>query len=142
MKLSGRTKGKVLAAIVLFAVTTNVLAQKPAASKSFEDRIVKTALYGMSSEIPSIVESSLFVLLEAKNRYPNEDYKKLLDKLNELAQNGSTLSIRYKAQLTSLFINYHDLLKDVNVFESENPDLSFKMISSKLENNLFTLNNN
>ncbi|MHB8904733.1 MAG: hypothetical protein ACYC4T_04515 [Melioribacteraceae bacterium] len=142
MKLSGGTKGKVLAAIILFAVTTNVFAQKPAAPKSFEDRIVKTALYGMSSEIPSIVEASLFVLLEVKNKYPNEDYKKLLDKLNELAQNGSTLSIKYKAQLTSLFINYHDLFRDVTILGSENPDLSFKMIASKVENYSLTLNNN
>lgn len=135
-------KIKTLAAVLLFAVTTNVLAQKQAASKSFEDRVVKGALYGMSSEIPSIVESSLFIVLQLKSRYPNEDYKKLLGKLNELAQNGSTLSIKYKAQLTSLFINYYDLFKDVTIFESENPDLSFKMISSKVENNTLTLNNN
>lgn len=141
MKTKSGTKIKTMVAVLLFAITTNVLAQRPLSEKTFRN-VVRNALYGMNSELPAIVESSLFITLQLKSRYPNEDYKKLLGKLNELAQNGSTLSIKYKAQLASLFINYYDLFKDVTIFESENPGLSFKMISSKVENNSLTLNNN
>lgn len=141
MKTKSGTKIKTMVAVLLFAIITNVLAQRPLSEKTFRN-VVRNALYGMNSELPAIVESSLFITLQLKSRYPNEDYKKLLGKLNELAQNGSTLSIKYKAQLASLFINYYDLFKDVTIFESENPGLSFKMISSKVENNSLTLNNN
>lgn len=141
MKTKSGTKIKTMVAVLLFAIITNVLAQRPLSEKTFRN-VVGNALYGMNSELPAIVESSLFITLQLKSRYPNEDYKKLLGKLNELAQNGSTLSIKYKAQLASLFINYYDLFKDVTIFESENPGLSFKMISSKVENNSLTLNNN
>lgn len=137
MKTNGRIK--LLVAIVLLGVNTTILAQIPITGKSFQERVVKRALYGMNSEIPSIVESSLFVILEVKNRYPNEDYKELLDKLNDLAYNGPTISIRYKAQLVSLFFNYHDLFKDVQITENNNPDKYFRIIASKIENNSFAL---
>ncbi|MEW6701329.1 MAG: hypothetical protein AB1298_01295 [Bacteroidota bacterium] len=131
---------KLLVAIVLLGTNTTILAQIPITEKSFQERVVKRALYGMNSEIPSIVESSLFLILEVKNRYPNEDYTKILDKLNELVSSGKTISIRYKAQLATLFFNYHEQFKEVKITENDNPDKYFRMIAGKIENNSFALN--
>jgi|WetSurMetagenome_2_1015567.scaffolds.fasta_scaffold537717_2 hypothetical protein len=134
MKLSNGIIGKMITAIVLFAFTSTAFAQKPALQKTFKDKAVKNLICGMENEVPSIVESSLFVTLELKDRFPEENYTKLLDKFNELATNGATLPIRYKAQLTSLYFNYHDLFKNVNV-SKEDPDQFYRMITEKIETN-------
>lgn len=131
---------KLLIAIILFGVSTASLAQEPTERKSFQDRIIKNALVAMNHELPSMVESSLFVVIEVKNKFPNEDYRKIIDKLNDLAENGKTMSIRYKAQLASLYYKYQDEFKEIDFKQVDNPDKCFKMISGKVETNSFAIN--
>jgi hypothetical protein len=137
MKLSNVTKGMVIAVIILFTLSTTMMAKDPRTEKAFKDKVVKNLLYSMNSDLNSIVESSLFVVLQVKENYPNEDYGKLLIKLNQLTNSGPTISIRYKAQLTSLFINYPDFFKDIKNIklssDNDNPDTYFKMIANKVE---------
>jgi hypothetical protein len=135
MKLSNGITGKAIAAIVLFALSSTVFAQKPEATKTFKDRAVKNLVSGMENNLPAVVESSLFVSLELKDRFPNENYEKLLSKFNELANTGSTLPIRYKAQLASLYYTYHNLFKDEQVISKDDPDQSFRIIAQKIETN-------
>ncbi|MBI1939267.1 MAG: hypothetical protein HYS25_14250 [Ignavibacteriales bacterium] len=124
---------KVLTAVLILSITTNLFAQKPSSQKSVINQITTNSLYGLKSDYSSVVESTLFVILQVKNRYPNADYDKLIDRLNELAIDGRTPSIRYKAQLASLYYNYHDLFAEIKFVEKENPDKYFKMIAEKIE---------
>jgi hypothetical protein len=131
---------KILVAIVLLSASTNVLANTPKPQKPFEDRYIKQVVYSIDNSIPAIVESSIGVLLQLKNAFPNENYSKIIDKLEDLANGGPTVSIRYKAQLAKIYFNYYELFKDVNTYNSENPDEAFKMIVNKIENNSFAAN--
>lgn len=135
MKLSNGTIGKAIAAIVLLALSTTVFAQESAMQKKFRDRAVKNLVYGLGNDLPSVVESSIFVSLELKDKYPNENYGKLLDKFTDLANNGATLQIRYKAQLASLYYNYHDLFRNMPAVSKEDPDQTFRSIAQKIETN-------
>lgn len=124
---------KVMIAVLILSFTANLFAQNPSSRKSVINQITTNSLYGLKSEYGSVVESTLFVILQVKDRYPNADYDKLIDRLNELAIEGKTPSIRYKAQLASLYFNYHDLFADIKFVEKENPDKYFKMIAEKIE---------
>lgn len=124
---------KVMVAVLVFSFTANLFAQNSASKKSVINQITTNSLYGLKSDYGSVVESTLFVILQVKDRYPNADYDKLIDRLNELAIDGKTPSIRYKAQLASLYFNYHDLFADIKFVEKENPDKYFKMIAEKIE---------
>jgi len=124
---------KVLTTVLILSVTTNLFAQNPSSQKSVINQITTNSLYGLKSDYSSVIESTLFVILQVKDRYPNANYDKLIDKLNELAIDGKTPSIRYKAQLASLYYNYHDLFAEIKFVEKENPDKYFKMIAEKIE---------
>lgn len=124
---------KVLTTVLILSVTTNLFAQNPSSQKSVINQITTNSLYGLKSDYSSVIESTLFVILQVKDRYPNANYDKLIDRLNELAIDGKTPSIRYKAQLASLYYNYHDLFAEIKFVEKENPDKYFKMIAEKIE---------
>lgn len=123
---------RTLAFALMLSLTANIFAQGAKAEKAQIEQITINSIYGMNSEYSSIVESTLFVVLQVKERYPDEDYDKLIDRLNDLAVEGNTPSIRYKAQLASLYFNYYDLFNDIKITDKENPDKYFKLISEKL----------
>lgn len=127
-----RSKRNLVFALML-SLTANIFAQGAKTEKEQLNNITVNSLYGLKSEINSIVESTLFVVLQVKEKYPYADYNRLIDRLNELAVEGKTPSIRYKAQLASLYINYFYLFSDIKFTDKENPDKYFKMISEKLE---------
>jgi hypothetical protein len=131
---------KLLVAIVLIGASTNILASKPNPQRPFEEKCIKQFVYSTDNSIPAIVESSLGVVLQLKNVYPNQNYNRIIDKLEDLASNGPTVSIRYKAQLAKIYFNYYDLFKDIDTSDSENAEKVFKMIANTIENNTFAVN--
>jgi hypothetical protein len=140
MKAIDRIK---LAIVVVLLITgTNVFANTPNTQRSFENKYISQVVYTIDNSIPSVVESSIGVLLQLKSAFPNENYSKIVDKLDDLASNGSTLSIRYKAQLARIYFNYYDHFKDIKVNSSMDLDKEqvFKMIANKIEDNTFAAN--
>lgn len=120
--------------LFLLTATTKSFAQGPEVNTKFIDKAKVSTLYSLKSDYNSIVESTMFVLLQLKNRFPESDYNKLVNKLNELALEGETPTIRYKAQLTSLYYNFYNLFSDINITDRENPEQYFSLIANKLEN--------
>jgi len=131
---------KVLVAILLLAVSTTVFAEAPKPERSFETKYVKQVVYSMNHSIPAIVESSIYVVLQLKDKFPAENYNKIIDRLDDLANNGPTLSIRYKAQLARIFFTNYDLFKGINTSSNENPEEVFQKIANKIENNTYAAN--
>jgi hypothetical protein len=131
---------KLLVAIVLLAASTNILANSPKPLKPFEDKCIKQVVYSIDNSIPAIVESQIRVALELKNSYPNENLSKVVDKLDDLASNGASASIRYKAQLARIYFNYFNQFKDLDTSNSENPEQIFRMIANRIESNTFAAN--
>lgn len=129
MKLHNRISTVLL--VTFFA--TNIFAQQPDYKKLIE-KVNERFLYNLNIEHSGIVESSIFNIMEVKSKFPNEDYSRLVRKLYELALEGTNPSIRYKAQLASLYFNFYDMFADIKITEAEkeNPDLFFHEISNKL----------
>ncbi len=133
-------KVRLFAAMLLVFAGSSVLAKTPAAPSRIEEKFVKQIVSVMNLDYPTIVESSIFVSLQAKGKYPTADFDKVIDKLEDLAKSGSTISVRYKAQLAAIYYNYYDLFKDVKVGSISTADDVFKTIANKIENNTFAIN--
>ncbi len=131
---------KIFVAIVLLGASTNILAKAPRPERSFEDKYVKQFVYSMDHSVPAVVESSLFVVLQLKNQYPNENYNEIIEKLDNLANSGPTLSIKYKAQLARLFFTNYSYFKGINTSSKNGADEVFKKIAEKIENNTIAVN--
>jgi len=118
--------------VLLFVFSIAIFAQEPK-TEQFINKAKKNYLLSMDSNLNSIVESAIFITMEMKDRYPEYDYSKLINRLNELAIEGNTPTLRYKAQLASLYFNFYPMFSDIKIIDRENPDLFFRQISERLE---------
>ena len=78
------------------------------------DRAKKGYLHSLNSDNEGIVESALFYVLKFKLTYPGLDVSEIGERINEVAQNGDTPEIRYKAYIAVNYLNNPDWLINVN----------------------------
>jgi hypothetical protein len=131
---------RLFTAVILIITGSSLFAGNTKEVKPYTDKFEKGTLYGLNSDISGVIESSLFLTLELKDRYPGEDYSKLIDKLDDLAKEGSTLSIKYKAQLADIYYKYYYLFTDISIESSDSPDKYFKQIAERIAQSSFALN--
>ncbi len=125
---------KVMAIALVFVFSASIFAQG-SKTEQLINKAKQSYLYSMGSDYNSVVESAIFYTMEMKDRYPEFNYGKLIDRFNELAIDGKTPVLRYKAQLASLYFNFYPMFADIKIadVDKENPDLFFKQISERLE---------
>jgi hypothetical protein len=123
---------KSMVVFLALVFSASVFANGPKKDEQYINKVKSSYLKTLNSDYNSIVESSIFITMNVKNRYPSENYDELIEKLNELAVEGKTPTIRYKAQLASLYFNYQNLFEDINFTDKENPEKYFQQISEKL----------
>jgi len=131
---------RIFAVIIFVFIGSNLFAGEKKEVKPFKEVFEINTLRALNSDNLGVTESSLFVTLELKDRYPGEDYSKLIDKLDELAKEGSTLSIKYKAQLANIYIKYYYLFADISIESSDTPDKYFKLIAERVAQSSFVSN--
>ena len=131
---------RIFAVIIFVFIGSNLFAGEKKEVKPFKEVFEINTLRALNSDNLGVTESSLFVTLELKDRYPGEDYSKLIDKLDELAKEGSTLSIKYKAQLADIYIKYYYLFADISIESSDTPDKYFKLIAERVAQSSFVSN--
>ena len=131
---------KILVALVLLSTSTNLFAKAPKPIKSFDEKYVNQFVYSMDHNVPAIVESSLYVVLQLKDKFPNENYDKLIDRFDNLMNDGPTLSIRYKAQLAKFFFTNYNVFKGIDTFNKSDREEVFKQIANKIETNAVAVN--
>lgn len=99
-------------------------------------------VYGLSSEVNGVLESSFHQIIVFKATYNDFDSEKVKIALNELAQEADTHFIRYRALLTLA------LLKDQDRFGSdltpltvmENKEDAFQFLNERLNADKYTAN--
>ena len=123
---------KSMVVFLALVFSASVFAQGPKKDEQYINKVKSCFINTLNSDYNSIVESSIFITMDLKSRYPSENYDELIDKLNELAVEGKTPTIRYKAQLASLYFNYQNLFADIKFTDKENPEQYFQQISEKL----------
>ena len=131
---------KTLTVIVLFLFTLTISAQPYNYSYDYLKRAEKNSLQTMDSELNSLVESVIFNMIVFKNAYPEWKFDNIVEKLNDLTVDGKTLSIRYKAQLASTFINNYSMFNDVKIEEKNNPAKYFMIIADRMQKSLIASN--
>jgi hypothetical protein len=128
-------------AVIIFSVKTNAQGGKAEKVKVVDETVMAQKAFkiipaSLESEIPGIVESTIYNAVVAKKYFPSGDYSRIINKLNEIGENNPDPSIRYKAHLASIYLNFNGII-DVkvkhNVFDHE---YIFRQIADQLESQL------
>ena len=130
---------KVLIAVILLTVAINAGDKTHEYKKEYLQRAEQNSLATMNGEMNALVESAIYNMILFKSYVPNWQFDEILEKLNELSIDGKTASIRYKAQLASIFITYPQLFVDVKT-SGENASDLFKVIANRIETNVLAAN--
>jgi len=132
----------IAALLGIFAKTAFSQDTQQVRTQQYLDKAIKAYEYSLDFRVPEVVESAIYNVLVLKKYYPNNDFDELKDLISDLAVDGKTATLRYKAQLASLYFEYPSMFENIE-FEktTENPDRYFRMISNKLvEDNTLALN--
>ena len=132
---------KILIMAALIGILSKTAFSQEQKSQEYLNKAIKAYEYSLDFKLPAVAESAIYSVIVLKKYYPNNDFDDLKDMINDLAADGKTATLRYKAQLASLYFEYPALFKNIE-FEktTENPDKYFKMISDKLVDNTLALN--
>ena len=141
MRIIYATMLTVLFAVLLISADANAQGDKAEDVKAVDETVMAQRAFkiiptSLESEIPGIVESTIYNTVVTKKYFPRGDYSGIIRKLNEIGEKDPDPSIRYKAHLASIYLNFSGMI-DVkvkhNVFDHE---YIFRQIADQLENQL------
>ena len=130
-----KTKRNAVAAIVVILIATfgaSANAAEPAINnhemvfKNFKSSLKRT-------EFPGIVESTIYTVVEYKNKYPELNYSDILNELEAVGRDNDNSSIRYKAHLASLYLSDSDGIEVTPVPGAFDHEYLFKQIADQFE---------
>ena len=130
----------ILPVLLIFTFNISVLGRedKPVKHKIDSALAQENCLLALKSDNVGLVESAIDVMIMVKKVYPALNFKEADKELNKLAINGQTPSIRYKAQLASLYFQYPNLFTGINDKIGNSVAENYKLISSKLAEKVLT----
>jgi hypothetical protein len=123
------------AALVLTLVFTAAASAQPDevryAKYDFQ-KLMKSFDSSLRSNIPGIVESTIYNLVEYKSYFPNREYARAVQELNDIARNNPDSTIAYKAALAGMYLTYGTKVDDAAVFTPYDHETAFKTVSEQL----------
>ncbi|MGD1005901.1 MAG: hypothetical protein ABR980_01555 [Ignavibacteriaceae bacterium] len=105
--------------------------QRPDIEKSLQ--IFTTSL---KSDIPGIVESTIYNVVVFKKYFPEKDYARIANILNSVARENEDPSIRYKAYLAEMYLNSATKVDIKPESSVQDHEYIFIQIADQLEKNL------
>jgi hypothetical protein len=136
MKRSMRAASITLAAVVVFAITATSQTNEPEGRTFNHPRNFKEFDYSLQSEIPGIVESTIYTVVLYKNRFPDLDYSHLQNELDQVARENKDIAISYKARLASIYLNYSANINITPASPAVDHEYLFRQIAEQLEQKL------
>jgi hypothetical protein len=110
---------------------------------SFE-MLEKSLLYGLTSDVNGVVESALFNAVNYKVVYPEFFSERLVTTLNQIALEGRTHTLRYKAFLTLTYYRDQDKFKSpsymVDLIDVKDQNRVFYYLQDEIQTAQFTSN--
>jgi len=101
----------------------------------------------LNSGVTGMVESTLFMIMVCKEKYPDLDYKKIIIELSSLSVEGETPVIRQKAFISKTYLENSDWFENLSFQKSENQDEYlyneagyFREINERIQNKIFAMN--
>ena len=129
---------KTLAVFVTLLLASVVVSFAKSPEKTEE--VTKNLVRSLEHDVDGVVEASIYNSLFLQKYYPEANMKKVINKLNEVAENSSNPSIQYKAQLASLYLsNYSSNDLSLDEYKGESEKL-FQKISDELTTKLLVSN--
>ena len=111
--------------------------------KLFET-LEKSALFGLSSDVRGIVESTLYNVVDYKVKYPAFESEDLVQRISEIALEGENHSLRYKAYLAlSYYQNQNEFGTQeelLSLLDNTNQDRIFYYLQEQVQSGQFTSN--
>jgi hypothetical protein len=139
-KMKNMTVKTSILLIIMMAVTFNLTAAEKLLNEKSLNRAEQNFLVTMDSDLNSLVESAIFNMIMFKDKYPEWNFNNINQKLNDLVIEGNSLSIRYKAQLVSMFLSNPELFERIEITEKDNPAKYFRILSEQLTNRIVAAN--
>ncbi len=96
----------------------------------------KNYLKALKSDNEGAMESAIFHSVKFKLFYPEEDTEALSNELGQIAKEGKTKAIRYKAYLASQFMNDAELLEKIEQRDYKDANVFFKQLADELHNDM------
>lgn len=104
------------------------------------DRLMRGMDLATRSDIPGIIESTIYNLVQCKSVFPDKDYSRFVRWLDETAASSSDATIAYKATLASIYLRYGSPINDPSVFEANDHEKAFKTVAAQLAAKLLATN--
>ncbi|HTY60360.1 MAG TPA: hypothetical protein VMF59_16170, partial [Bacteroidota bacterium] len=86
----------------------------------------------LRSDVPGIVESTIYNLVEYKSFFPEREYARFVRALGEIARNSADSTIAYKAMIAGMYLSYGSRVDDASVFTPYNHETAFKAVADQL----------
>jgi hypothetical protein len=110
-------------------------AEAPPAKYNFPT-LMKNFKVSLRSDVPGVLESTMYNLIQCKNIYPDQEYTKVYRILDEVAMNAADATIAYKASLVRLYLAYGTTFTDPTVFDYSDHEKAFKQVANQLASSL------
>jgi hypothetical protein len=123
----------IITAAVFFSVSAYA---QSANMESVAEKAFKVCPASLNSDIPGIVESTIYNIVLIKKYYPNANYSPIVEKLNEIAEENPNLSIRFKAHLASIYLGFSEGINIQPEFNTYDHEYLFREITDQLESKL------
>ena len=98
------------------------------------EKAFKTIPSSLESNIPGIVESTIYNTIVIKNYYPEGNYSDIIDKLNEISKENADPAIRIKAHLASIYLNSNNIITVEPKHNAFDHEYIFRQITQQLDN--------
>ena len=136
----GKKLNYLLAFLLILTFNINAMGRddKPANHRIDSALAKENCLVALKSDNEGLVESAIDVLIMVKKTYPTMDFEAADKELDRLSIEGETPSIRYKAQLASLYFQYPGLFTGINDKIGNSIAENYKLISSRLAEKVLT----
>lgn len=131
MKISNLFIAVVLSALLIVPITNHAKDNK--IQKSVVDNSFKWFPQCLKSDYPGIVESTIYNVVILKKYNPEGNYSGLIKELNKIAEKNSDPSIRYKAHLATIYLNFSNIINVKPILTSSEQDYIFEQIADQLK---------
>ncbi len=115
----------------------NSVSDSIAEAKRIEN-INANCLNSLYNENKGVVESAIYVSIQFKNKFPNENVSTFVEALERIIKGNDDARIRYKAQLAKMYINNIDWFENLEVNSIEYEKEVYLSIAQTLSGKLFS----
>jgi len=118
----------VFAASGVFAQSNN----SPACLQKYLELARNCYLKSLDSDVHGVRNSAIFLVVQFKNRYPDESFKSFVKKLKKMSQHDSEIQNRLHAYLAVMCLESPQFIETINPDDYENPVQFFNEIYNEL----------